>query len=212
MTDQTPEDKKLLTIVLFGAPGCGKGTQGAALGAVPRFFHFACGDVFRSLETRTPLGQEFISYSSRGKLVPDELTIRLWRSRIDKMVEASAYKPDIDFLVLDGIPRTIEQAQMLEQHLNVVRVFHLSCPDRAELHRRLQKRAIKDNRLDDANEDVIKRRLKTYENESKPLLEFYRDRGVVEIDASQPPIKVLHDIVSEVVKIPEWIASVRHVW
>jgi adenylate kinase len=212
MTDQTPSDQRFLTILLFGAPGCGKGTQGAVLGTVPRFVHFACGDVFRSLETRTPLGQEFISYSSRGKLVPDELTIRLWRSRIDKMIEASTYKPDIDFLVLDGIPRTTEQAQMLEEHLNVVRVFHLSCPDREELHRRLQKRAIKDNRLDDANEEVIKRRLKTYETESKPLLEFYRDRGVVAIDASQPPIKVLHDIVSDVVKLPEWIASAHDAW
>lgn len=212
MTNQPTHDQKFHTILLFGAPGCGKGTQGMALGSVPRFFHFACGDVFRSLETRTPLGQEFISYSSRGLLVPDELTIRLWRSRVDKMVEASAYKPDIDFLVLDGIPRTIDQAKMLDEHLEVVRVFHLSCPNRAELHRRLQKRAIKDNRLDDASEEVIKKRLKTYENESKPLLDYYRQSGVVEIDASQQPVKVLYDILSAVIEIPEWIDSADTSW
>ncbi|MGK0190295.1 MAG: adenylate kinase [Verrucomicrobiales bacterium] len=212
MTNSPQDNSKFLSILLFGAPGCGKGTQGVALGSVPRFFHFACGDVFRSLETRTPLGQEFISYSSRGKLVPDELTIRLWRSRIDKMVESSTYKPDIDFLVLDGIPRTIDQAQILEQHLNVVRVFHLSCPNRTELHRRLRKRAIKDNRLDDANEEVIARRLKTYEDESKPLLDYYSDRGVIEIDASQQPIKVLYDILAGIITIPEWKDSAETSW
>lgn len=212
MTTLPQDNPKFLSILLFGAPGCGKGTQGVALGSVPRFFHFACGDVFRSLETRTPLGQEFISYSSRGELVPDELTIRLWRSRIDKMVESSSYKPDIDILVLDGIPRTIEQAEMLEEHLNVVRVFHLSCPNRAELHRRLRKRAIKDNRLDDASEDVIAQRLKTYEDESKPLLDYYRNRGVVEIDASQQPIKVLYDILDGIITIPEWKDSAAVSW
>lgn len=212
MRQDSPSDKRFSTLLLFGAPGCGKGTQGSALGAVPRFFHFACGDVFRSLDTRTRLGQEFISYSSRGQLVPDELTIRLWRANIDKMVEASHFKPDIDFLVLDGIPRTLDQAEMLEQHLNVTRVFHLSCPDREELHRRLRKRAIKDNRLDDASEEVIKRRLKTYEEESKPLLDYYAGRGVVGIDASQQPVKVLYDILSEIIRIPEWIASTNRTW
>ena len=203
---------KYPTILFIGAPGCGKGTQGTALGSVPRFFHFACGDVFRSLDTRTELGQEFISYSSKGKLVPDELTIRLWRSNIEKMVEASLYKPDIDVLVLDGIPRTIDQAQMLEEHLHVALVLHLSCPDRKELHRRLRKRAIKDNRLDDASEEVIKHRLATYERESKPLLAYYADRGVVEIDASQEPVKVLYDILDGILKSPAWIESCNKSW
>ena len=86
------------TILLFGAPGAGKGTQGKVLGTVPRFFHCACGDVFRALDTRTALGQEFVKYSSRGELVPDELTIRLWNARMDSLRESHAYKPDIDFL------------------------------------------------------------------------------------------------------------------
>ena len=71
--------QKFKTILLFGTPGAGKGTQGKILGKVPGFFHLACGDVFRSLDMGSDLGKQFIAYSSRGELVPDELTIELWR-------------------------------------------------------------------------------------------------------------------------------------
>ena len=80
-------------IIILGAPGSGKGTQGKILGAIPRFFHCACGDVFRSLDTRTPLGQKFMEYSSRGELVPDELTIELWKAQIKNLADSYVYKP-----------------------------------------------------------------------------------------------------------------------
>src|SRR6185295_9118273 len=70
---------KYRTILLFGAPGAGKGTQGKILGTIPNFFHCACGDVFRSLKTDSTVGQVFLEYSSRGELVPDQPTIDLWR-------------------------------------------------------------------------------------------------------------------------------------
>ena len=164
------------------------------LGAVPRFFHCACGDVFRSLELRTPLGQKFVEYSSKGTLVPDDLTVELWRTKIEAQVLEAEFKPDIDALVLDGIPRNVNQAKLMENLIDVRRVFHLSCPNREELIRRLQKRAIKDNRLDDANEEVIRKRLATYEAETKPVLNFYSGLVTV-VDALQPPVKVLQDIV-----------------
>jgi adenylate kinase len=75
----------------------------------------------------------------------------------------------------------------------------LSCPDRDKLVARLKKRAIKDNRLDDANEEVIRRRLKTYEDESKPVLDHYGAERIVNIDAMEPPILVLNKILSEIV-------------
>src|SRR5882672_7358927 len=70
-------------IILFGAPGAGKGTQGKILGTIPRFFHCACGEVFRNLTIDNELGRTFLEYSSRGQLVPDESTVRLWRAYID---------------------------------------------------------------------------------------------------------------------------------
>lgn len=190
---------KYRTYLIFGAPGSGKGTQGRALGTVPRFFHCACGDVFRSIDTRTPLGKAFVEYSSKGQLVPDEVTVQLWKVRIDQCVEAHQFKPDIDFLVLDGIPRNVRQAELLEPFIDVRKVFHLSCPDRSKLVSRLKKRAIKDNRLDDANEEVIRKRLETYQNESKPLLDHYGADITVTIDATQAPIVVLNTILSEIV-------------
>src|SRR6201993_819620 len=185
---------RYVTYLFMGAPGSGKGTQGKALGAVPRFFHCACGDVFRSLDLRTPLGQKFVEYSSKGMLVPDDLTVELWRTKIEAQVLEAEFKPDIDALVLDGIPRNVNQAKLMEELIDVRQVFHLSCPKCEELIRRLRKRAIKDNRLDDANEEVIRERLATYEEETKPVLKFYSGL-VTNIDALQPPVKVLVDII-----------------
>jgi adenylate kinase len=189
---------KYKTYLIFGAPGSGKGTQGHTLGTVPRFYHCSCGDVFRSLDTRTPLGQKFLEYSSRGQLVPDDLTVELWRVRIEAKVEAREFKPDIDALVLDGIPRNVRQAELMNDLIEVKRVFHLSCPDRSKLVERLRKRALKDNRLDDASDEVIKRRLETYVEQSTPVLEYYGKDLVVQIDATMTPVQVLHQILETI--------------
>ncbi len=186
--------KKYRTYLFFGAPGSGKGTQGKTLGTVPGYFHCACGDVFRSIDVRTKLGQAFLEYSSRGELVPDEITVELWRVRIEHGVEAHIFKPEIDHLLLDGIPRNVQQAEIMEDIIDVRKVFHLACPDRSKLVERLKKRALKDNRLDDANESVIRRRLETYESESKPLLNHYGSELICEIDALQSPVEVLSEI------------------
>src|ERR1043166_1720618 len=150
---------KYNTFILFGAPGSGKGTQGKTLGTIPRFYHCACGDVFRSIDTRTKVGKAFLEYSSKGRLVPDDITVELWRQAIDAAVEAHKFKPDIDTLVLDGIPRNLGQANIMDDLIDVKKLFHLACPDPETLFYRLKKRALKENRLDDANEEVIQRRL-----------------------------------------------------
>jgi adenylate kinase len=189
---------KYQTYLLFGAPGSGKGTQGRTLGSIPRFYHCPCGDVFRSMDTRTKVGQAFLEYSSKGQLVPDDITVQLWKVAIDAAVEAHKFKPDIDTLVLDGIPRNVAQAKIMDELIDVKKVFHLSCPNREALFMRLKKRALKDNRLDDANEEVIKRRLATYEEESKPVLQYYSKDRIKCIDASEPPAKVLMHILESV--------------
>jgi len=188
--------------IILGAPGSGKGTQGQILGRVPRFVHCACGDVFRSLDTRTALGKQFVEYSSRGELVPDELTIELWKAQIDNLSDSHFYKPDIDFLILDGIPRNVRQAEILSRYLEVHQVFHLSCPNRDELARRMRKRALKDNRIDDASDKVIDQRIATYEAETKPILDFYPDDRITTIDATQPPVKVLAEMIHCITQLP----------
>src|SRR5438874_1536072 len=81
------------TFILFGAPGSGKGTQGKTLGTIPRYYHCACGDVFRSIDTRTKVGKAFLEYSGRGQLVPDDITVELWREAIEAAVDAHKFKP-----------------------------------------------------------------------------------------------------------------------
>ena len=206
-----PKDERFQTFLIFGAPGSGKGTQGAILGRIPRFIHFVCGEVFRALDTRTPLGQKFVEFSMRGELVPDELTVQLWKANIDSRVESHTFKPDIDFLVLDGIPRNVEQARLMEPFINVLHVFHLSCPNRQELHRRIRKRALKENRFDDARDDVIERRIRTYEEESKPMLEFYPRERITDIDATQNAATVFHTILSRIIALDAFKERAREV-
>ena len=195
------ESRKLHpSVLIIGAPGAGKGTQGKVLGAIPRFFHCACGDLFRSLDTRTELGQQFVEFSSKGELVPDELTINLWKVQVDNWIETYLYKPDIDIMVLDGIPRNVRQAKILSEYLEVHRVIHLTCPNREELARRMRKRALKENRYDDASDEVIAHRIDTYEKETRPLIEYYAG-NVSEIDATKQPVEVLGDIIAEIIKL-----------
>jgi adenylate kinase len=192
---------KYRTVLLFGAPGAGKGTQGKILGAVPGIFHFACGDAFRNLRIDDPLGRVFIDYSSRGDLVPDEPTINLWRKNIQSSVVQGRFQPDQDTLVLDGIPRNPEQAAMLRDTIDVKAIFNLSCSDMDKMVERLQRRALRENRLDDANLETIKRRLQTYERETRPVLDFYGPELVHVIDSTQKPVAVLMDILKVICKL-----------
>ena len=186
---------------MFGAPGSGKGTHGRALGTIPGFFHCACGDVFRSLRPEMPLGKVFLEYSSRGQLVPDESTIELWRQCLENSTQAGRFHPDADTLVLDGIPRNVAQAELMSCTLNVIAVFNLTSSNPENLVQRMQRRALKENRLDDANLDVIRQRLKTYEQETKPVLNFYGKKLVRRINTDGLPVKIFSEILKHVVKL-----------
>lgn len=192
---------KYRTILLFGAPGAGKGTQGKILGTIPNFFHCACGDVFRNLTSENPIGRTFVQYSSRGELVPDEPTVELWRQSINTNTQTGRFHPDQDTLVLDGIPRNVHQAQMLKDTLNVVAIFYLRSTNINGLVERMQRRALKENRQDDVSLEVIQDRLKLYEKETKPVLDYYGKPLVHRINADQTPVEVLSDILRRIVKI-----------
>lgn len=189
---------KYRAILLIGAPGSGKGTQGRLLGATRGFFHCACGDVFRSLDVQSSLGRTFLDYSTRGELVPDEVTVRLWKKRLDDHVKTSAFQPGRQWLVLDGIPRNPNQARMMEAFLDVSLVVHLRCEDRAVLEKRLGRRASEDNRPDDACAEVLRRRLAVFETESLGVLECYPNPIVRRVDASASPGEVLAEILGHI--------------
>ncbi len=194
-------DLKYSTILLFGAPGSGKGTQGKILGAIPGFVHCSCGEVFRNLSPETPLGKIFVEYSSQGRLVPDEPTIELWQQFAHGLTVTGRFHPRRDTLVLDGIPRNVHQAEMLTKFVRVVAVFYLCSSNVNNLIARLQRRALKDNRLDDANINVIRARLKTYEEETKPVLNFYGKKFIHRVSSDGTPPETFLEILRHIVKL-----------
>jgi adenylate kinase len=191
------------TVLLFGPPGSGKGTQGRALGSIPGFYHFACGEVFRQLNPNSKLGRVFLEYSSKGELVPDELTIQLWLDHIQAQTKTSAYKPETDLLVLDGIPRNVEQAKLIDEHLRVLKVINLHCPDEEQMIQRIRRRALKENRPDDAKESVIRNRWEVYREETEPVLAVYPEELKTKVNALSSPAEVLRDVLNELIPVQD---------
>ncbi|HHN77094.1 MAG TPA: nucleoside monophosphate kinase [Phycisphaerales bacterium] len=190
-------------VLLFGAPGVGKGTQGKILAQIPGFYHFSTGDMFRNLDLSAGIGKEIMAYMSKGELVPDQLTIKLWRENTHARSVLGFYKPHHDILILDGMPRNVKQAEMLEDDINVLAVVHLVCRDKDEMVRRLQRRALKENRQDDAQADVIRRRLHVYEQETAPVLAHYPSDLIYEVDALGSPAYVLQHILEVLVPVQD---------
>lgn len=189
------------TILLFGPPGVGKGTQGQILAKIPGFYHSSTGDIFRNLDASSEMGKLFFEYSSRGELVPDDVTLRIWHQTIYATSILGLFKPHADLLVLDGLPRSVNQAKLLYRYVNVRKIIHLVCPDRDALFERMRKRALKQNRPDDAKIEIIRRRIEVYEQQTYPVLAYYAPELKTDVDALGSPAAVLNQILTAVVPI-----------
>jgi adenylate kinase len=185
------------TILLFGAPGSGKGTQGKIIGSIPGFQHSSTGDIFRSLDLQTDMGRRFWEYSSRGELVPDELTMQLWKQYIKGLEYINQFHPETEFLLLDGLPRNVKQAKLLDDAIEVVGVVYLRA-EREKMVERLRRRALKENRFDDASDAVINKRMDVFQRETRPVLDLYKPELVYRIDATMSQIRILSEIVTRV--------------
>ena len=142
-------ERKYRTILLFGMPGSGKGTQGTVLGQLPDLVHISCGDLFRKLPKYGTLGKEIVDFTSQGFLVPDDLTVRIWERHIKILELQELLLPDQHTLVLDGLPRNLAQAERLDHVLDVLQIFHLKIDDMYKAGERLKARALRENRLDE---------------------------------------------------------------
>jgi adenylate kinase len=190
-----PNQQKYRSILLFGPPGAGKGTQGKILGAIPGFFHLSVGDVFRSIDIGSEDGKEICKYTSVGKLAPDELTIRIWKKALDAYVALSWFKPWEDILILDGIPRNVAQTNLIRNYIDVSKIVSLDCADEEEMIRRIQRRAIRENRADDASEEIIRERFQVYRDQTRPVLEQYSGDLISTVRANGSPAEVLNSIL-----------------
>lgn len=188
-------------ILLFGMPGSGKGTQGAILNGLPSLIHVSMGDIFRKIPRYGKFGHEIEEHTSKGLMVPDDLTVRIFERHLLILEMQEILMPEVHTLLLDGMPRTYAQAERLDPILDVVQILHLQISDTRQAMDRLRARALRENRLDDMSDEVIRRRLQTYYDETFQTLSFYRSDLICDIDASQRAVDVLHDIVHRLSEI-----------
>ena len=167
----------MFNIVIFGGPGSGKGTQSDKLISHYNLFHISTGDVLRDhIRRGTDLGNTANSYISKGKLIPDDLMVSILEQVLIDNAQAVA-----DGVIFDGFPRTIPQAEalneMLQKRGNKVNiVIGLEVPDE-ELTERLLKRGLESGRSDD-NRETIAKRLEVYHSQTAPLKVFYQNQGI----------------------------------
>ncbi|MGB0805475.1 MAG: adenylate kinase [Salibacteraceae bacterium] len=165
----------MINLVLFGPPGAGKGTQAVNLVEKYNLYHLSTGDVFRyNISQKTDLGMLAKSFMDKGELVPDEVTIKMLKSEVEKQPQAAGF-------IFDGFPRTVAQAEALdtflaEKDMKIDHVLSLEVPDE-ELVKRLLNRGKTSGRADDANEEVVWNRIKEYNAKTSPLKNFYQDQA-----------------------------------
>jgi len=185
-----------MRLLLIGAPGAGKGTQAELLAQRFGIAHISSGDLLRQhVREQTSIGRTIKSYVDKGDLVPDSVVLDMLRKPVVAAVEAGGY-------VLDGFPRTVEQAEAsfpVAQALGVEvqAAIHLDVP-RQELVRRLLSR----RRGSEDTEEVIEHRLEVYLEKTVPLLAYYAGRELIfAVDGAQPPDAVHEEIVARLRKL-----------
>ena len=183
---------KQINIVMFGAPGSGKGTQAKQMAEKFQLEHVSTGDLFRyEISHKTPLGLKAQEIINRGDLCPDDITLGMLRNHIEKHADGKGF-------IFDGVPRTIKQAEMLDDptfftNLNITKVIYLKV-EMEEVQRRILKRAEIEQRADDTPA-TVKARVENFFAQTMPLVDYYRNQGkLVEINGMQDIEHVFADI------------------
>lgn len=189
------ESAPLRCIFIFGPPGSGKGTLGKFLSSAGNHYHLSSGDIFRGLSPESPAGKTFHQYASQGKLVPDELTIKIWRHFVWGLIATNCYFPHEQFLLLDGLPRTIRQAELMAPDIDLIHIINLEMPNTEGLIARLKRRAMIERRMDDFDEGVLKERMQVYQDETVKVIKQYPEELISTFNADQPPLVVLRDVL-----------------
>lgn len=184
-------------ILIFGPPGSGKGTLGKFLSSAGNHFHLSSGEIFRGLSPESPAGKLYHSYAGKGHLLPDDVTLGIWHHYVEGLIATNKYFPHQQLLLLDGIPRTIPQAQLIEKYIQIMHIIVLDPPPTEELIKRMKRRALIERRVDDMDENVLRTRMQVYAQDTHRLLEHYPTSLISRFNAGQRPLEVLRDVLSK---------------
>jgi adenylate kinase len=187
--------------LIFGAPGSGKGTVGAKLAAVTTGIkHLSTGDIFRGLSPASENGKLFASYANAGKLVPDEVTIQIFSRYVGGLIDTNKFDPAKQSFLLDGIPRTVEQVELIKNTVSVKHIFVLEILDHSVIIARLLKRAAIEGRKDDIHESVVRARIDEYENKTAAVLNAYGHSLITKINGAGTQDEVFRDVLNAYIK------------
>lgn len=190
-------------VLLFGPVCAGKGTLGRQLERdFQGLFHYiASGDLVRELKKGMTYYEEIMSYISKGKLIPDEIILPLFRHGLAGRIQRMDYTPKDKILLVDGMYRTIEQAKNLETLLELREVLHLSNLSPEEIKKRAKIRAEREGRKDD-NSAAIEKRIAEYQTDTFPVLEHLKNKGIpiYDLDGSKTKEEVLQQARKRVTK------------
>jgi adenylate kinase len=188
-------EERFASILIFGPPGSGKGTLGKFLSTAGNHFHLSSGDIFRGLAPESPAGKLFHTYASKGHLVPDEVTVEIWHNYVKGLVATNRYFPHKQLLLLDGVPRTLGQAEIFDKYIDIKHIIVLDVEQPDILIKRMQRRALIERRLDDADEKVLRTRMDVYRKDTAKLLGHYPKELISTFNADQKPLEVLRDVL-----------------
>lgn len=185
------------SILLLGPPGSGKGTLGKLLSSAGNHFHLSSGDIFRGLSPESPAGKLYHSYAGKGHLLPDDVTLGIWHHFVEGLIATNRYFPHQQLLLLDGIPRNINQAELIEPYIQIMHIIVLETKNIDILIKRMKRRALIERRADDLEETVLQTRMKVYAEDTHKLLEHYPASLISRFNADQRPLEVLRDVLSK---------------
>jgi len=159
--------------------------------------HLSTGDIFRGLSPASENGKLFASYANAGKLVPDEVTIQIFSRFVGGLIDTNKFDPAKHTFLLDGIPRTVEQAELIKSVVRVKHIFVLEISDYSVIIERLIKRAAIEGRKDDIHESVVRARINEYETKTAAVLSVYDPSIITKINGAQTPDEVFRDVLND---------------
>ena len=188
--------KKYQAILMLGAPGIGKSTYSKEIIKDGGYFMFSTGEMFRNLDPSTEIGAKVKEIINSGDLVDDETAVALAKETLNRYVSEGKFDPENEIILLDGIPRTIPQVEMVKEFLDIKQVVDYYVNNEQILIDRIMDRG--EGRVDDSNEEIVRKRIDKYNHATAPLMQEYPEEIICKINGSQTILEVVAELKKKI--------------